>query len=123
MPARRCSPCDFDWPAAVLHGLCLKCGGNTVFHAQSNPSPEGKRLARHAEFERFYAERGEREVQLSHIDRAIAEVKALEAIPVAGEPMEVEPLPPERWGELAHSPRSVNATSRRPANSRALEAV
>jgi hypothetical protein len=102
MPARRCPPCDFDWPAALLHGLCLKRGGNTVYHAQSNPSAEAERLARHAEFERFYAERAEREVDLSHIDRAIAEVKTLEAIPVDGEPIEVEPLPPERWGETAY---------------------
>jgi hypothetical protein len=110
MPARRCAPCNFDWLATVLHGLCPTCGENTVYHAQSNPNAEAERLLRHAEFEHFYAERGEREVEMdwSRIDAALEEIRALEAIPVAGEPIEVEPLSPERWGESAYLLDSVS---------------
>jgi hypothetical protein len=66
---------------------------------------------RHAEFERAYEERGEREVidhpevepvDWERIDRMIAEVEALKAIPVEGEPIPVEPLPPEHFGKDRH---------------------
>jgi len=109
MPARRCSTCSVDWPDH-LH-RCLRCEGDTAYLPDGDPISyqEVNRLVAFAKFERLYESRGGREVTdpehldaLARVDTAIAEVKMLEAIPVAGVPLPVEPLPPEHFGKDAY---------------------
>jgi hypothetical protein len=109
MPARRCSTCSVDWPDR-LH-RCLRCEGDTAYLPDGDPisDEEVNRLVALGNFERFYESRGGREVTdpehldaLARVDTAIAEVKMLRAIPVAGESLPVEPLPPEHFGKDAH---------------------
>jgi hypothetical protein len=108
-PARHCSTCSIDWPDR-LH-RCLRCEGETIYLADGEPvsDEEVNRLVAFAKFERLYESRGGQEVTdpehidaLARVDTAIAEVKMLEAIPVAGEPLPVEPFPPEHFGKDAH---------------------
>jgi hypothetical protein len=118
MAAKRCAKCVINWSEEVVGGVaeptaCPQCEGGLVWQAQSVPdSSEGDVIrARHAQFDRFYEERGEREV-INHpevepvdwgrLDAAIADVGALKAIPVEGEPLPVEPLPAYKFGYLSH---------------------
>jgi len=105
MAAYRCSTCTIDWPANhAAFAACRSCDAATSYVAEAEglSLEEAWPLARRMDFERFYAERGEREADLSYIDRGIAEVDALKSIPVLGEPIPVEPLPPEHFGKDAH---------------------
>jgi hypothetical protein len=101
--ARRCHHCEVNWPDQW--SSCPACTANTIYHAQAEAisNDEARVLIRRAEFDRFYAEReDEVEHDLSHIDRVVEEVRWLESIPVDGDPLPVEKLPPERFGENAH---------------------
>jgi hypothetical protein len=118
MAAKRCATCVINWSEELVGGVavpaaCPQCEGALVWQAQSLPdSTEGDAIrARWAQFDRFYEERGEREVidhpevepvDWGRLDAAIAETEALKAIPVEGEPVPVEPLPAYKFGYLSH---------------------
>lgn len=88
MAARRCSKCGIAWPNNWRYEKCPQCREQTSYFADEDsiPEDEADRLARRAEFERYYEKRGPRDVELpKHVERSIAEIQALESIPVLEE--------------------------------------
>lgn len=64
MAANRCSNCNTNWPlGAAYKPTCPECGEPTAYFQNAQPIEAGEAASRrkHAEFERYFAEREERQ--------------------------------------------------------------
>lgn len=112
MAAKRCSQCDINWPDTADNDECHSCGHATWRGSDlvSLPYTYAMSLRRVFAFERYYEQRGERALDPNLIDverqaRILGtadEIIALNSIPVDGEELPVEKLPPEHFGRDAH---------------------
>jgi hypothetical protein len=112
MAAKRCSGCDLDWPDNPDYETCPSCRQATWRGSDVDPMPfrDAVQLRRRFEFEHYYEQRGARPLDPEHVDvvrlervlRTADEIIALNSIPVDGEALPVEKLPPEHFGREAH---------------------
>jgi hypothetical protein len=90
MAAWKCEKCRTAWPAESFEDKtfrdCPGCERKCHYEAQTFPTADDGGVNR-ALFERYYAERGEREVAMdwTWLERALDDFRALEAIPVLPE--------------------------------------